>query len=58
MFEKSMLPSTSPISGVKMSFTRLCTIPVKAAPTMMPTARSTTLPRVMKLRNSPIQPGV
>ena len=29
--------------GVKMSFTRLCTTVVKAAPMMMPTARSTTV---------------
>ena len=31
--------------------------PVKAAPMMIPTARSTTLPRIMKPRNSAIQEG-
>ncbi len=45
------------MSGVKMSLTRLLTTPVKATPMMMPTARSTTLPRMMKARNSSIQPG-
>ena len=45
------------VTGVRMSLTRLLTTPVKATPMMMPTARSTTLPRMMKARNSPIQPG-
>ena len=40
-----------------MSFTRLFTMVVKAAPMMMPTARSTTLPRMMKARNSETHPG-
>ena len=46
------------MSGVKMSLTRLETIEVKAAPMMMPTARSTTLPRRMKALNSFTQLGV
>ena len=33
-------------------------MPVKAAPMMMPTAKSTTLPRMMKAWKSPIQPGL
>ena len=49
---KSIPPISSPITGVKMSFTRLDTIEVNAAPMMMPTARSTTLPRMMKALNS------
>ena len=47
-----MPPTTRPSSGLITSFTRLFTTPVKAAPMMMPTARSTTLPRMMKARNS------
>ena len=42
----------APISGLMRSLTRLLTIAVKAAPMMMPTARSITLPRAMKSRNS------
>jgi len=40
-----------------MSFTRLVTMVVKAAPMMMPTARSMTLPRMMKALNSFTQAG-
>src|ERR1041384_3609708 len=54
---KSMPPTATPISGLMTSLTRLFTTPVKAAPIMMPIARSTTLPRATKARNSPIQPG-
>src|SRR5208283_3122373 len=57
MLVKSMPPISRPSSGLKMSFTRLLTTPVKAAPMMTPTARSTTLPRMMKSRNSPSQEG-
>src|SRR5487761_172707 len=57
MLLKSMPPTSRPMSGVRRSLTRLLTTPVKATPMMMPTARSTTLPRMMKARNSPIQPG-
>src|SRR6267154_5499503 len=57
MLVKSMPPTSRPISGVKMSFTRLLTTAVKATPIMMPTARSITLPRMMKARNSSIQAG-
>src|SRR5690348_8865505 len=39
------------ISGVTKSLTKDLTIEVNAAPITMPTARSTTLPRRMKLRN-------
>ena len=52
-----MPPIASPSSGLNTSFTRLFTMPVKAAPMMMPTARSTTLPRMMKARNSVSQDG-
>src|SRR5262245_27497994 len=47
-----MLFSTSPIGGMTMPSTRVVTILPNAAPTMTPTARSTTLPREMKSRNS------
>src|SRR6267154_365475 len=56
-FVKSMPPTARPMIGVKMSFTRLLTTAVKATPIMMPTARSITLPRMMKARNSSIQAG-
>ena len=46
-----------PRIGLNTSFTRLLTTPVKEAPMMMPTARSTTLPRMMKPRNSVSQDG-
>src|SRR5215469_11449986 len=58
MLVKSMPPTRRPISGVKMSLTRLFTTAVKATPIMMPTARSTTLPRMMKARNSSSQAGL
>src|SRR3954454_6365409 len=52
-----MPPTASPITGLTMSLTKLPTTPVKAAPMMIPIARSTTLPRATKARNSAIQPG-
>ncbi len=52
-----MPPNSRPNSGVRMSLTRLLTTPVKATPMMMPTARSTTLPRMIKVRNSASQAG-
>src|SRR5262249_36548524 len=57
MLVKSMPPTSRPMSGVKMSFTRLFTTAVKATPIMIPTAKSTTLPRMMKALNSSTQPG-
>src|ERR1700720_3978655 len=39
MLVKSMPPTSRPMSGVKMSFTKLLTTAVKATPMMMPTAR-------------------
>jgi hypothetical protein len=49
---KSTPPVKIPIIGLIRSSTRLLTIAVKAAPMMMPTARSMALPRAMKSRNS------
>src|SRR3990170_6968296 len=43
-FEKSTLPSNSPIGGISTSETSDPMIAPKAAPTMMPTAMSTMLP--------------
>ncbi len=47
-----MPPIASPIGGMMMSLTKELTIVVKAAPRMIPTARSTTLPRIANSRNS------
>src|SRR3954467_13630363 len=52
MLEKSMRPSSSPNGGMITPSTRVVTILPNAAPMITPTARSTTLPRAMKLRNS------
>src|SRR5690348_2069619 len=49
---KSTLPSSSPIGGMITSSTSEVTILPKAAPKMRPMARSTTLPRMAKSRNS------
>ena len=57
MLVKSIPPTRRPMIGVKRSLTRLFTTAVKATPMMMPTARSTTLPRMMNARNSSIQAG-
>src|SRR4051794_10714552 len=53
-----MPPTMRPRIGLITSFTRLFTTPVNAAPIMIPTARSTTLPRIMKARNSVSHEGV
>src|SRR5579875_296729 len=50
--EKSTLPSSNPIGGMITSFTSEFTILLNAAPMMKPTARSMTLPRIAKSRNS------
>jgi hypothetical protein len=52
MAEKSA-EKMMPIRGVSRSATSELTMAVNAAPMTIPTARSTTLPRRMKLRNSP-----
>ena len=57
MLVKSMPPMRSPMIGVRMSFTKLFTTAVKATPMGMPTAGSTTLPRMMNARNSSTQAG-
>src|SRR5882724_7919972 len=51
-FEKSTLPRTRPSGGISTSLTSEVTILPNAAPMMRPTARSTTLPRIAKSRNS------
>src|SRR5262249_35809510 len=50
-------PETRPTIGVRNAFTKPFTRAVKAAPTTMPTARSTTLPRSRKARK-PFMVGV
>src|SRR5207244_4357996 len=45
-------PSTSPIGGIRMSFTNDVTMAPKAAPITTATARSTTLPRIRNARKS------
>src|SRR5690606_10415074 len=50
--ETSRPPVRSPNGGIRTSLTSEFTTEVNAAPTTMPTARSTTFPRAMKLRNS------
>src|SRR6185503_14559505 len=45
-------PSSRPIGGIRMSLTREVTIVPNAAPMITPTARSTTLPRMMNVLNS------
>ncbi|MNR34612.1 hypothetical protein D3C85_1524010 [compost metagenome] len=52
MFEKSSLPMMRPITGMIRSLTTESTILPKAAPMITPTARSITLPRIAKVRNS------
>src|SRR5712691_12794215 len=51
-FEKSTLPRISPMGGMMTSATRDCTMEPKAAPMMMPTAMSTTFPRMANSLNS------
>ncbi|MGQ0522595.1 MAG: hypothetical protein ACT4P8_02910 [Betaproteobacteria bacterium] len=50
--EKSTLPSSSPMGGMMTSLTSESTILPNAAPMMMPTAMSTTLPRMANSLNS------
>ena len=45
MLLKSTPPIAKPMIGLRMSFTKLPTMALKATPIMMPMARSTTLPR-------------
>src|SRR6201992_501103 len=51
-WEKSTPPNASPIGGMMMSLTSELTMPVKEAPMITPTARSTTLPRMANFLNS------
>ena len=44
----TFVPPTAAISGLMMLFVKLVTTPVNAAPMTTATARSTTLPRMMK----------
>ena len=52
MLEKSTPPVTTPMGGMTMSSTSDLTMVEKAAPMMMPTAMSTTLPRRANSLNS------
>src|SRR5437764_15409057 len=52
MLEKSILPRNRPIGGITIPSTRSVMILPNAAPMITPTARSTTLPRARKCRNS------
>jgi hypothetical protein len=52
MLEKSMPPVMTPIGGMMMSSTSDFTMVEKAAPMMMPTAISTTLPLSANSLNS------
>ena len=49
---RSMSPKIQPMNGMNTSLTRDVVILPNAPPTMTPTAMSSTLPRVMKSRNS------
>ena len=49
---KSIPPRTTPTTGIIRSLTKELMILLKAPPTITPTARSRTLPRLMKSRNS------
>lgn len=49
---KSKPPINIEITGITTSLTRELTMEVKAPPTMIPTARSTTEPRLMNSLNS------
>src|SRR5262245_17431177 len=50
--EKSGVPPSTPMRGVIRSLTIEVTMPPNAAPMITPTARSTTLPRMMNVLNS------
>src|SRR5262245_35999161 len=49
---KSTPPRSRPIGGIRISLTSEVTMVPKAAPMITPTARSTTLPRMMNVLNS------
>lgn len=49
---KFTLPIISPIGGIITSLTRELTMPVKAEPMIIPTDKSITFPREMKVLNS------
>src|SRR5271163_1685820 len=49
---KSTPPRPRPMGGISTSLTRELTMPVKDAPMITPTARSTTLPRTANFLNS------
>jgi hypothetical protein len=51
-FEKSTFPNSRPIGGMMTSSTRDLTMVPKAAPMMMPTAMSATLPHIANSLNS------
>src|SRR5512135_1143411 len=51
-FEKSTFPRRSPIGGIRTSDTSAAMIVPNAAPMMMPTAMSTTFPRIANSLNS------
>ncbi len=51
-FEKSKPPMSIETTGITTSLTRELTIEVKAPPMMIPTARSTTEPRLINSLNS------
>jgi hypothetical protein len=53
---KSEWPENRPIGGIRMSETKELTTRPKAAPTIMPTAISSMLPRIAKSLNSPSTP--
>src|SRR5471032_511496 len=52
---KSTPPSAKPIGGMMTSLTSELTMPVKEAPMITPTARSTTVPRTANFLNSSIR---
>ena len=52
---KSTPPRAKPMGGMITSLTSEVTMPVKDAPMITPTARSTTLPRMANFLNSPIR---
>src|SRR6185295_13987294 len=56
--EKSSPPVSSPIGGIRMSFTSELMIPPKAAPIMTPIARSMALPLTANSLNSFHMPSV
>src|SRR5690242_11840798 len=52
---KSTPPRARPMGGIRTSLTSELTIPVKEAPMITPTAKSTTLPRTANFLNSEIR---